>query len=257
MENIVFEQQGGLAIIRMNRPEKFNSFVRQMALDFQECLDKCQSDEVRAVLITGTGKAFCAGQDLKEVMAAPPDGLIRIVGEHYNPIVQKIRALKKPVIAAVNGVAAGAGANLALACDIVVAHEKVSFIQAFSKIGLVPDTGGTYSLPRLLGYHKAIALMMTGDKLSANEAKDHGLVYKVFEVESFEEESRAFAQKLANMPTYALGQTKMMVQQSLHNTMEQQLEMERDIQFEASQTHDYKEGVQAFIEKRKPEFKGK
>ncbi len=256
MENIVFEQHGGLAIIRMNRPDKFNSFIRQMALDFQSCLDKCQSNDVRAVMITGTGKAFCAGQDLKEVTAAPADGLKRIVGEHYNPIVRKIRQLEKPVIAAVNGVAAGAGANIAFACDIVLAHEKVSFIQAFSKIGLIPDSGGTYTLPRLLGYHRALALMMTGDKLSAEEAKAAGVVYKVFTIEEFEEGCRAFAQKLSNMPTYALGKTKMMLQQSMHNTLDTQLDMERDEQLKASQTNDYKEGVAAFIEKRKPEFKG-
>ena len=256
MENIVFEIKNGLATIQLNRPDKFNSFIRQMALDFQACLDDCQSANVRAVLITGTGKAFCAGQDLKEVMAAPKDGLIRIVGEHYNPIVRKIRALEKPVIAAVNGVAAGAGANLAFACDIVLAHEKTSFIQAFSKIGLIPDTGGTYTLPRLLGYHKALALMMTGDKLSAQEGKDLGVVYKIFSDEEFLEGTRAFAQKLSEMPTYALGKTKMMLQQSMHQTMDQQLDIERDEQFKASQTHDYTEGVTAFIEKRKADFKG-
>ena len=257
MENIVFEIKDGLAVIQLNRPDKFNSFIRQMALDFQTCLDDCQSDEVRAVLITGSGKAFCAGQDLKEAMSAPTDGLKKIVGEHYNPIIRKIRSLEKPVIAAVNGVAAGAGANIAFACDIVLAHEKVSFIQAFSKIGLIPDSGGTYTLPRLLGYHKALALMLTGDKLSAQEGKDLGIVYKILPLESFLNDARAFAQNLANMPTYALGKTKMMLQQSMHNTMDQQLEIEREEQFKASQTFDYNEGVNAFIEKRKPNFKGK
>ncbi len=257
MENIVFEIKDGLAVIQLNRPDKFNSFIRQMALDFQTCLDDCQSDEVRAVLITGSGKAFCAGQDLKEAMSAPTDGLKKIVGEHYNPIIRKIRSLEKPVIAAVNGVAAGAGANIAFACDIVLAHEKVSFIQAFSKIGLIPDSGGTYTLPRLLGYHKALALMLTGDKLSAQEGKDLGIVYKILPLESFLNDARAFAQNLANMPTYALGKTKMMLQQSMHNTMDQQLEIEREEQFKASQTYDYNEGVNAFIEKRKPNFKGK
>lgn len=256
MENIVYEKHDGLAIIRLNRPDKFNSFIRQMALDFQSCLDDCKNPEVRAVMIIGEGKAFCAGQDLKEVMAAPEDGLRKIVGEHYNPIIKKIRQLEKPVIAAVNGVAAGAGANIAFACDILLADENASFIQAFSKIGLIPDSGGTYSLPRLLGYHKALALMMTGDKLSAEEAKNLGAVYQVYPHETFEQDCRAFAQKLAAMPTYALGRTKMMLQQSMHQSMDEMLDMEQDEQLKASQTNDYKEGVTAFIEKRKPEFKG-
>jgi 2-(1,2-epoxy-1,2-dihydrophenyl)acetyl-CoA isomerase len=257
MENIVFEINESLAIIKLNRPDKFNSFIRQMALDFQSCLDECQKPEIRAVLIIGTGKAFSAGQDLKEAMSAPKDGLVRIVEEHYNPIIRKIRSLEKPVIAAVNGVAAGAGANIALACDIILAHEKATFIQAFSKIGLIPDSGGTYTLPRHLGYHKALALMMTGDKLSCQEAKDLGLVYKIFTDEDFQQESQAFAQKLSSMPTYALGKTKMMLQQSMHNTMDEQLDMERDEQLKASLTNDYKEGVEAFVEKRKPNFKGR
>ena len=180
MSNISLEISENIATITFQRPEKFNSFVREMALDFQDALDSiAQNEQVRCVVITGSGKAFCAGQDLQE--ATDPDGpaLSKIVSEHYNPVILKIRDLKKPVIAAVNGVAAGAGANIALACDIVVATESASFIQAFSKIGLIPDSGGTYTLPRLIGLQRASALMMMGDKVSATDALQMGMIYKV------------------------------------------------------------------------------
>jgi 2-(1,2-epoxy-1,2-dihydrophenyl)acetyl-CoA isomerase len=176
--------------------------------------------------------------------------------EHYNPIIQKIRTIEKPIIAAVNGVAAGAGANIALACDIVVATENASFIQAFSKIGLIPDSAGTFFLPRLIGLQRATALMMLGDKVTAEEAKLIGMVYKIFPLGFFEEEVKNLAITLAQMPTKALGLTKRLLNQSMNNNLEQQLALESDLQIEASSSNDYKEGVAAFIEKRKPEFKG-
>lgn len=230
-----------------------------MALSLQSIMDDCETnDEVRAIVLTGNGKAFCAGQDLKEV--TDPDlnpGFKKILEEHYNPIITRIRSIKKPVIAAVNGVAAGAGANIALACDIVVAHEKVSFIQAFSLIGLVPDSGGTFFLPRLIGFQKAIAIAMLGDKVSAEEAERLGMLYKVLPLETFEDDVNKLALKLANMPTKALGFIKELFNQSMTNSLDQQLALESKLQIEAAQSEDYSEGVAAFIGKRKPEFKGR
>lgn len=247
-----------IAYIRLNRPEVFNSFNREMALNLQQILDDCeQNTEVRAIVLTGNGKAFCAGQDLKEVTSPELNpGFKKILEEHYNPIITRIRHIEKPVIAAVNGVAAGAGANIALACDIVVAHEKVSFIQAFSLIGLIPDSAGTFFLPRLIGFQKASALAMLGDKVSAEEAERLGMIYKVIPFDSFEDEVHKLAIKLANMPTKALGLIKKSLNQSLTNNLEQQLVLESKYQIEAAQTKDYEEGVSAFIEKRQPNFKG-
>src|SRR5574343_305648 len=179
MSSILFEIKDSIAFITLNRPEKFNAFNREMALLFQDALDACRSKEIRAVYITGNGKAFCSGQDLAEVVDPAGPGMSRILSEHYNPIIERITALEKPVVAAVNGVAAGAGANIALSCDVVVAAESASFIQAFSKIGLIPDSAGTYTLPRMIGWQKASALMMMGDKLSAGEALQCGMLYKV------------------------------------------------------------------------------
>ena len=229
-----------------------------MALNLQQILDDCeQNTEVRAIVLTGNGKAFCAGQDLKEVTSPELNpGFKKILEEHYNPIITRIRHIEKPVIAAVNGVAAGAGANIALACDIVVAHEKVSFIQAFSLIGLIPDSAGTFFLPRLIGFQKASALAMLGDKVSAEEAERLGMIYKVIPFDSFEDEVHKLAIKLANMPTKALGLIKKSLNQSLTNNLEQQLVLESKYQIEAAQTKDYEEGVSAFIEKRQPNFKG-
>lgn len=223
----------------------------------QKALDECaQDDEVRAIVLTGEGKAFCAGQDLAE--ATDPNGpeLKSIVREHYNPIIERIRNIEKPVIAAVNGVAAGAGANIALACDITFATESASFIQAFSKIGLIPDSGGTFFLPRIIGTQKALALMMTGDKVSAKEAEGMNMIYKAVSDESFVDEVNAFAAKLAKMPTRGLGLTKKAVNSSFTNDLTAQLAVEETLQTEAGSTHDFNEGVQAFLEKRKPAFKG-
>ncbi|WP_417236674.1 enoyl-CoA hydratase-related protein [Bizionia paragorgiae] len=257
--SIELKIENKIAFITLNRPEVFNSFNREMALRLQSVLDDCENNpEVRAMVLTGNGKAFCAGQDLKEVTSPELNpGFKKILEEHYNPIITRIRKIKKPIIGAINGVAAGAGANIALACDIVVAHEKVSFIQAFSLIGLVPDSAGTFFLPRLIGFQKAQALAMLGDKISAEEADKMGMIYKMIPLESFDEEVNKLALKLANMPTKALGLIKELFNSSMTNTLEQQLALESKLQIEAAQTEDYAEGVSAFIEKRKPEFKGK
>jgi 2-(1,2-epoxy-1,2-dihydrophenyl)acetyl-CoA isomerase len=228
-----------------------------MALDLQEKLDLCKNDNnIRAIVITGTGKAFCAGQDLGE--ATDPNGpaLQKIVNEHYNPIIRQIRNIEKPIIAAINGVAAGAGASIALCCDIVIAKESAVFVQAFSKIGLVPDSGATFFLPRLIGFQKATALMMNADPITAKEAERLGMIYKVVEESKFEDEIKSFSEKLAKMPTKGIGLTKKLLNQSINNSLEQQLNEEEIAQTIAGKTNDYKEGVSAFLEKRKPNFKG-
>jgi 2-(1,2-epoxy-1,2-dihydrophenyl)acetyl-CoA isomerase len=247
----------GVCEIKLNRPEVFNSFNRSMALALQKALDECElNDEVRTIVITGEGKAFCAGQDLGE--AVDPEGpeLTTIVEEHYNPIILRIRNIEKPIIAAVNGVAAGAGANIALACDITIAKKSASFIQAFSKIGLIPDSGGTFFLPRIIGTQKALALMFTGDKIMAEQAEQMNMIYKAVDDDQFEEEVKKFAENLATMPTKGLGLTKKAVNQSMTNDLAQQLAVEGVLQTEAGETYDFREGVNAFLEKRKPIFKG-
>lgn len=254
---IIKSVSNGVCELKMNRPAVFNSFNRKMALDLQAALDECERDDsIRAIVITGEGKAFCAGQDLAE--ATDPDGpeLQSIVKEHYNPIILRLRNIEKPIIAAVNGVAAGAGANIALACDIVIAKKSASFIQAFSKIGLIPDSGGTYFLPRLIGVQKALALMMTGDKVMATEAEAMNMIYKAVEDEEFTEFVNGFAGKIAKMPTRGLGLTKKAVNEGLSNDLKTQLDVEEELQTEAGSTYDFREGVNAFLEKRIPEFKG-
>lgn len=249
--------EAGVLNITFDRPDKFNSFNRELALGVQEALDRAANDSaVRAVLLTGNGKAFCAGQDLAEAIDPNGPELSTIVTEHYNPIILAIRKLAKPVIAAVNGVAAGAGANIALACDIVLASEHASFIQAFSKIGLIPDSGGTFTLPRIVGFQRASALMMTGDKVGAADAQAMGMVYKVFPGETFAEDAQAFAAKMAQMPTKGLAMTKAALNQAYSNDLRTQLELEDQLQTRAGSTHDYNEGVNAFLEKRAPKFKG-
>ncbi len=257
-ETLKVERDNGVVKITLNRPTLLNSFNREMALAFQDILDECEQDaEVRCILITGEGKAFCAGQDLAEAIDLEGPDLTTIVSEHYNPIIIRIRSIEKPIISAVNGVAGGAGANIALACDICVASERGSFIQAFSKIGLIPDSGGTYFLPRIIGFQRATALMMLGDKVGAEEAKSMGMIYDYFSSEEFEEKSMGLAKKLASMPTKGLGLTKRALNQSLPNTLGEQLALEGELQTTAGQTEDYQEGVNSFLEKRKPIFKGK
>jgi 2-(1,2-epoxy-1,2-dihydrophenyl)acetyl-CoA isomerase len=254
---ILFEIKNSIAFITLNRPEKFNVFNREMALAFQEKLDECEKNiSIRCVYITGAGKAFCAGQDLAEIIDPNGPGMEKILSEHYNPIVKKIRNLNKPVLAAVNGVAAGAGANIALCCDIVIAAETASFIQAFSKIGLIPDSGGTYFLPRLIGLQKATALMMLDDKIYAPEAEKMGMIYKYFPDEIFFFETEKIAFKLSQLPTKALAFTKQALNQSFQQNLEQQLKTEDSFQQKAASTNDFKEGTAAFIEKRKAIFKG-
>jgi 2-(1,2-epoxy-1,2-dihydrophenyl)acetyl-CoA isomerase len=249
--------KNGVATLKFNRPDKFNSFNQKLAFAVQNALDDCEKDDsVRAIVLTGEGKAFCAGQDLAE--ATDPNGppLQSIVGKHYNPIIERIRTIEKPVIAAVNGVAAGAGANIALACDIVIAKKSAKFIQAFSAIGLIPDSGGTFFLPRLVGVQKALSLMMTGDKVSADEAESMNMIYKSIDDDEFEAFIEGFASKLSQMPTKGFGLTKRAVNESFNNTLTEQLSLEEELQSEAGKSHDFKEGTQAFLEKRKPNFKG-
>lgn len=258
MTNIQLQIRNKVAIIHLDRPEKYNSFIREMALSLQKVLDDlANDDQIRCIVITGSGKAFCAGQDLQE--ATDPEGpaLSKIVSEHYNPIILRIRSMAKPVIAAVNGVAAGAGANIALACDIVVAAESASFIQAFSKIGLIPDSGGTWTLPRLIGRQRASALMMLGEKVNATDAMNMGMVYKVYPDERFHEEWLKMAELLSNMPTYGLALTKEALNLTDQHTLQEQLAVEDRLQTLAGKSQDYREGTAAFLEKRQPIFKGK
>jgi 2-(1,2-epoxy-1,2-dihydrophenyl)acetyl-CoA isomerase len=257
MSSILFNIKNSIAFVTLNRPEKYNAFNRDMALEFQNALDECEnSSAIRCVYITGSGKAFSAGQDLSEVVEPGGPGMKKILSEHYNPIISKIRTLNKPVMAAVNGVAAGAGANIALCCDVVVASQSASFIQAFSKIGLIPDSGGTYFLPRLIGLQKATAFMMLGDKISAEEAERIGMIYKFFPDDTFIRESENISITLANLPTKGLAYTKLALSKSLGHTLDQQLMAEDDLQQKAAATKDFSEGVTAFLEKRKAAFTG-
>ncbi len=257
MSSVLFVVENNIAFITLNRPEKFNSFNREMALLLQKHLDECAtSKEIRCVLITGAGKSFSAGQDLAELTGDEPMGIDRILSEHYNPIVSRIRNMPKPVVAAVNAVAAGAGANIALCCDVVVAAKSASFIQAFSKIGLIPDSGGTFFLPRLIGWQKASAFMMMADKITATEAERVGMIYKYFEDELFYDESVKIASTLAQMPTKGLALTKQALNESLTNSWESQLLKEDELQRIAAATYDYNEGVEAFLQKRAAAFKG-
>lgn len=255
---LIFEKKDKIAYITLNRPDKYNSVNKETAMEFQSALDDCAQDSsIRCVVISGNGKAFCAGQDLGEIVDPNGPPLDEIVSNHYNPIVLKIRALEKPVIAAVNGIAAGAGANIALACDIVIATESASFLQAFSKIGLIPDSGGTYTLPRKVGLARASALMMLGEKVPATEAQQMGMIYKAVADTDFEATIAKTAKKLANMPTVGLALTKRLLNESAKNNMEEQLALEHECQNIAGVTEDYGEGVKAFLEKRPAVFKGK
>lgn len=257
MSSVILEIRENIGFITLNRPDKFNAFNREMALLMQSHLDTCEKDQaVRCVMITGAGKAFSSGQDLAELTGPEPMGIDKILSEHYNPIVSRIRKTQKPVVAAVNGVAAGAGANIALCCDVVLASRSASFIQAFSKIGLIPDSGGTYFLPRLVGWQKASAIMMLADKIPATEAERIGMVYRCIEDEQFISEAQTVAKTLSLMPTRGLALTKLALNASSGSTFEQQLAYEDKLQQKAAATYDYNEGVAAFLEKRQPLFKG-
>lgn len=258
MSSILYQVANGVAHLTLNRPEKYNSFNKEMALTLQQRLDEAAADEsVRCILLQGSGKAFCAGQDLGETEDPTQLDFDAILTERYNPIVLRLREMNKPVICGVNGVAAGAGANLALAGDLVVAKQSATFIQAFINIGLIPDCGGTYMLPRLIGAQRAMALCITGEKVAAEQAVAMGMIYKSVPDESFEEECTALAEKLAQMPTEGIALTKKLISQSFGNTLAQQLEQEMRLQVQAGKTSDFKEGVAAFLGKRKPVFNGK
>ena len=254
---IQFEIINNVGKITLNRPGKYHSFIKDMAIQLQNILDKCNENKsIRAIMITATGKAFCAGQDLAEATDKNGPSLAEIVENHYNPIIRKIRNIEKPVVAAVNGVAAGAGASLALCCDIVLCNENATFIQAFSKIGLIPDSAATFFLPRLIGMQRATALMMSAEPIVASEALKMGMIYKIFSNDKFESSSLDFVSKLSQMPTKGLGLTKRLLNSSYSNNLEEQLEMEKQCQEIAGKTNDFDEGVQAFLNKRKPNFKG-
>ena len=247
----------GVLKITINRPKVFNSFNTLLAKELQEILDLAREDNsIRSVLITGEGKAFSTGQDIAELIDPNGPDLSKILSDNFNPIVTKIRELNKPVVASVNGVAAGAGANIALACDIVIASESAQFIQIFSKIGLIPDAGGTHVLPRLIGWQKATAIMMLGEPIDALEAEKMGMIYRVIKDESLEEESLKLATKLSKMPTQALANIKIALNKSFTNNFEQQLLVEEELQISSAKTNDFKEGITAFVEKRKAKFTG-
>lgn len=257
---IRFEKENGVGRVWLNRPDVLNSFHKEMALELQGLLSQiAKDDNVRAVLLSGEGRAFCAGQDLSEVVPKPGIDLDLgdIVRASYNPIIRSIRHLEKPVVAAVNGIAAGAGANLALACDIVIASNTASFIQSFSKVGLIPDSGGTFLLPRLVGLSRATSLMLLGEKLPAEKALEMGLIYKVVPGEALLKEAIKLAEYLATQPTFGLGLTKRALNRSWGNNLDAQLDAEEELQRIAGQTQDYSEGVNAFLEKRPPTFTGK
>ena len=253
---LLIHREASITTIRLNRPQRFNSFVREMALQLQDVLDECVTDGTRCIVITGEGKAFSAGQDLNEVTDPNGPKLQSIVADHYNPIITRIRNLPVPVIAAVNGAAAGAGANIALACDIVVAKSTSYFLQAFAHIGLIPDSGGTFHLPRLIGFQRASALMMLGEKVSAKDAESMGMIYKCIDEAEWDTYVSELAARVASMPTKGLALTKKALNMSLVNNLVVQLDREEELQAEAARTDDYTEGVQAFLEKRKANFTG-
>jgi 2-(1,2-epoxy-1,2-dihydrophenyl)acetyl-CoA isomerase len=261
MPTVLYEERGAVALITFNRPAALNSFTRQMHKDLWAALDKAEANPlVRAAVITGAGRGFCAGADLSDFDFTPgPERVQRadpgpIIEQAFNPSTRRLQSLRMPTIAAVNGVAAGAGASMAMACDIVVAAPGASFIQAFSKIGLIPDAGGSWLLVERLGLARAMALAMTGDKLTAEKAKEWGMIWEV--ADDALAASLAMAERLAQMPTKALVATRALLQSATTRTLSQQLDAERDTQSDLGRTHDYFEGVQAFLEKRPAQFKG-
>lgn len=259
-EFILTEQAGSVLTITLNRPDVLNSVTTAMSVDLLAALNRAGEDDIRAVLLTGAGRAFCAGQDLAEAVPAggqPMQDFAAHVRKVYNPVVRALRRLPKPVVAAVNGVAAGAGASLALACDFAIASRQASFIQAFAKIGLVPDTGATFFLPRLVGTARATAMMMLGEKVTAEQALAYGMIHRVVEPDQLMAEARAFAGQLATQATFALALTKRLLNASGANDLDAQLEAEADLQGTAGRSDDFQEGVNAFLGKRAPTFRGR
>ena len=260
-ENILFEINEGVAQLTLNRPDKLNSFTQAMHDEVRHAVHKVGSDKsVRVLILTGAGRGFCAGQDLSDRAVEPGARAVDLgdsVEKNYAPLVLALRGLPMPVICAVNGVAAGAGANLALACDIVLAAKSASFVEVFCKLGLIPDTGGTYFLPRLIGSARAMGLTMLGEKLSAEKAETWGLIWKAVPDEELAAETMAMARHFATAPTKGLAFTKQALYASPHNTLQQQLTLECGMMSELGRTEDYREGVAAFMEKRAPQFQGK
>lgn len=260
-ENVKFETSNGIARITLNRPDRLNSFTTAMHAEVRDALATVKNDvTLRVLLLTGAGRGFCAGQDLSDRAVAPGDAPVDLgasIENNYRPLVLALRALPLPVVCAVNGVAAGAGANLALACDIVIATKSAAFIQAFCKIGLIPDSGGTYFLPRFVGTARAMGLALLGDKLHAEDAAAWGLIWKCVEDSQFADAVEGLLTQLAQAPTRGLAEIKRALHASANNTIEAQLDLERDIQRELGYSADYREGVAAFLEKRPPRFSGK
>jgi len=260
-ETIEFEITEGVAVLTLNRPDRMNSFNTQMHGEVRDALKQVKKDDsVRCLLITGNGRGFCAGQDLSDRNVDPNAEMPNLgesIEKNYNPLIRTLQGLEMPVICAVNGVAAGAGANIAFACDIVLAARSASFIQAFCKIGLVPDSGGTWTLPRLVGHARAMALSMLGDKITAEQAQSWGMIWRVIDDEQLKDEALSLAKRLATQPTKGLALIKRAIQSSWDNSFDEQLDLERDLQTLAGRTEDYREGVKAFMEKRQPDFKGK
>jgi 2-(1,2-epoxy-1,2-dihydrophenyl)acetyl-CoA isomerase len=258
--SILVARSGAVLTITLNRPEKLNSFNGEMSAALIDALRQAADGTVRSVLLTGTGKGFCAGQDLADRMMVATGGSIDLgetVRKNWNPAVMAIRQLEKPVVCAVNGVAAGAGANLALACDIVLAARSAKFIQPFSKLGLIPDAGGTYHLPRLVGEARAKGLAMLGEALPAEQAEAWGMIWKVYDDTILMAEATKLAEHLARQPTYGLGLTKYAIHESATRQLHEQIDLEAEVQRKAGHSPDYAEGVRAFMEKRPPNFTGK
>lgn len=258
-EHIQIQRDGGISVVTLNRPDVLNSFNRKMAVELRTAIQAAAEDRsVRAIFLTGAGRAFCAGQDLADAGGKPGEDmdLGEIVRESFNPIIRAVRRIEKPVVCAVNGVAAGAGANLALACDVVYASSEASFIQSFSKIGLIPDSGGTFFLPRIAGFGRASAMMLLGSRIPATMAAEFGMVFQVVDADKLHETAMLAARTLSEMPTRALGLTKRALNNSYGRAFEEQLNLEEELQREAGTTKDFKEGVAAFLEKRKPSFTG-